>query len=133
MRFKYKRSKITGMNKRGSRLSPPRGQQGLASIVVVSVLIVIMTLITIGFTRLVNRSAVNSANRQFSASATYAAQSAINDVASYLKKYAINNPGSTLLPKSTTCTGNGSLIGNNNSKGPFYGKSQLSTTASTQY
>jgi hypothetical protein len=133
MRFKYKRSKITGMTKWGFRSGPSRGQQGMASIIVVSVLIVIMTLITIGFTRLVTRSAVNSANRQFSASATYAAQSAINDVASYIKQYAAANIGNPLLPKSTTCTGNGSLIGNSTSQGPFYSKSQLSSNTTTRY
>lgn len=133
MPFRLKRSKITVMRQRGLRVEPANGQEGLASIIVVSVLIVIMTLITIGFTRLVNRSAVNSANRQFSASATYAAESGINDVASYLKQYAQNNRGNTLLPKSTSCTGNGSLIGNASSKGPFYYKSQLSSDLSTIY
>jgi hypothetical protein len=133
MRFNYKRSKITGMTKWGFRSGLSRGQEGMASIIVVSVLIVIMTLITIGFTRLVTRSAVNSANRQFSASATYAAQSAINDVASYIKQYAAANSGNPLLPKSTTCTGNGSLIGNSTSQGPFYDKSQLSSNTTTRY
>jgi Tfp pilus assembly protein PilX len=60
MRFKDKRSKITGMRIRGLL----RGQQGMASIVVVSVLIIIMTLISIGFARIVNRTAINSANKQ---------------------------------------------------------------------
>lgn len=127
MRFNHKRSKITGMQ--------GRNQQGMASIVVVSVLIIIMTLISIGFARLVNRSAVNSANKQFSASATYAAQSAINDVASYLKAYATANPGSNFLPKSTKCNGAGSLIGSSATPGPFFNDSNLSgdTTRSTQY
>jgi hypothetical protein len=133
MRFRLKRSKITGMNKRGWQFSRQPGQHGLASIVVVSVLIVIMTLITIGFTRLVNRSAVNSANRQFSASATYAAQSGINDVASYLKKYVAANRANPLLPKSTTCTGDGSLIGNSAHPGPYFDKTQLSNPAGTSY
>lgn len=127
MLFKLKHSKITGMQ--------GRKQQGMASIVVVSVLIIIMTLISIGFARLVNRSAVNSANKQFSASATYAAQSAINDVASYLKQYADANPGSNFLPKSTKCNGAGSLIGDSTSPGPFFNDSNLSgdTNRSTQY
>lgn len=127
MRFKDKRSKITSMQ--------GRNQQGMASIVVVSVLIIIMTLISIGFARLINRSAVNSANKQFSASATYAAQSAINDVASYLKKYAQANPGSNFLPKSTKCNGPGSLIGSSATPGPFYNVSNLSgdSSRSTQY
>jgi Tfp pilus assembly protein PilX len=83
------------------------GQQGMASIVVVSVLVIILTLISIGFARLVSRTVTNSANRQFSASATYAAQSAINDVAGYLKQYVqqyeADHSGAApdFLPKST--------------------------------
>lgn len=126
MRFNLKRSKITGMR---------REEQGMASIVVVSVLIIIMTLISIGFARIMNRSAIDSANKQFSASATYAAESGVNDVAAYLKQYALANPGSNFLPKSTKCNGAGSLIGSSASPGPFYGDSNLSndTTRSTQY
>ncbi len=131
MRFKDKRSKITSMKSKGA----DPGQQGLASIVVVSVLIIIMTLISIGFARLVNRTAIDSANKQFSASTTYAVQSAINDVASYLKQYAAANPGSNFLPQSTKCNGAGSLIGSTASPGPFYNDSNLSndTSRSTQY
>jgi len=131
MRFKDKRSKIISMKIRRTG----HGQEGLASIVVVSVLIIIMTLISIGFARLVNRTAIDSANKQFSASTTYAVQSAINDVASYLKQYAAANPGSNFLPKSTKCNGAGSLIGSTASPGPFYNDSNLSndTSRSTQY
>jgi hypothetical protein len=127
MWFKDKRSKIITMSS--------NKQEGMASIVVVSVLIIIMTLISVGFARLVSRTATNSANRQFSASATYAAQSGINDVASYLKQYVQANPGSNFLPQSTECNGTGSLIGDGGNHGPFFNDSNLSkdTNRSTQY
>ena len=135
MRLKHKRSKITDMRRNGRQAGAVLNQQGMASIVVVSVLVIIMTLISIGFARLVSRSSTSSANRQFSNSATYAAQSAINDVAAYLKQYAAANPGSSFLPKSTKCSGAGSLIGSAATPGPFYNDSNLSGDASrsTQY
>lgn len=129
MIFKDKRSTITSMKLR----SRPSGEEGLASIVVVSVLIVIMALVSLGFARIINRSASNAANRQFSASATYAAQAGINEVASYLKRYVQLNPTNGYLPKSTKCTGPGSLIGDSTTHGPFYDKSNLASDSSTKY
>jgi hypothetical protein len=137
MRFKDKRSKITGMDVRsrsgGGQAGVETGQEGMASIVVVSVLIIILTLISLGFSRLINRAATDSANRQFSAEATYAAQSAINDVAAYLKKYAQANPGSSFLPKATKCSGPGSLVGTSGAQGPFYNATDLSGNSSARY
>ncbi|HET9850273.1 MAG TPA: hypothetical protein VFP35_01470, partial [Candidatus Saccharimonadales bacterium] len=100
---------------------------GMASIVVVSVLVVIVTLISIGFARIMNRTVSNAANRQASASATYAAQSAINDVAAYIKQYP--------LAYSNNCNGPNTLIGDKNAPGPFYYDSNLSgdSTRTTQY
>lgn len=102
-------------------------QQGMASIVVVSILVVIITLISIGFARIMSRTINNSANRQFSSEATYAAQSAINDVAAFIA----DNP----TAYSDSCTGSGSLIGDSTNKGPFFYSSNLSgdTSKSTHY
>lgn len=109
MRTSRKPGKITPMRK---------GQEGMASILVVSVLIVIITLISIGFARIMNRSLANSTNRQSSAAATYVAQSGINDVADYIKTHPTayssscnNSPADPTSP---------SLIGNSTSPGPFY-------------
>jgi hypothetical protein len=81
-----------------------RGQEGLASIVVVSVLIVLLTLISLGFAKIMSRSVNNSTSRQLSSSATYAAQSAINDVIAYMRDYA-TNPAHSASPwiKSDNC------------------------------
>lgn len=125
MLFKRNRSKINPMRR--------KSQEGMASIVVVSILVIVLTLISIGFTRLINRSLTNSANRQFSSASTYAAQSAINDVAAYLKQYVATNPPPAPQPKSDTCNGAGSLIGNTASKGPFYNDSNLAGNSTTQY
>lgn len=114
MSIKHNRSKMVSM----------KSQEGMASIVVVSILVVIITIISIGFARIMNRTINNSANRQFSSEATYAAQSAINDVASYISQAGNSNV------YSDNCTGSGSLIGDSTSKGPFYYASNLSGDAS---
>ncbi|MDB5160778.1 MAG: hypothetical protein JWO96_158 [Candidatus Saccharibacteria bacterium] len=118
MRYKHNRSKIITMR---------RSQEGMASIVIVTVLVVIITMISLGFARIMSRSVANSSNRQFSAAATYAAQSAINDVASYIK-LAGNSQA-----YSDKCNGSGSLIGDSTSKGPFYYASSLTGDKSSRY
>jgi hypothetical protein len=121
--LKHKRSKITTMQ--GFK----RSQSGMASVVIVSVLTVVITLIVIGFARIMNRTILNSANRQQSAAANYAAQSALNDLADYIKKYPQTS--------ATTCGGGastGSLIGTQTDKGPFYSDAQLNNNATnTRY
>ena len=60
-------------------------EEGMTSIVVVFVLVTLLTLIGIGFTKIMNRSLQSSAASQQASAANYAAQSGINDVLSYLK------------------------------------------------
>ncbi len=60
-------------------------QEGITSIVVVFVLVTLLTLIGIGFTKIMNRSLQSSAANQQATAANYAAQSGVNDVLSYLK------------------------------------------------
>src|SRR3954470_23947004 len=117
MLFVRENSKINLMQKR---------QEGMASIGLVSILVIIMTLISIGFARLMNRNLTNSANRQFSSAATYDAQSAINDVSAYLKQYVTTHPPGSPQPKSDKCNGGNSLIGGNGAPpGPFFDDSNL--------
>lgn len=62
-----------------------RGSDGLASIVIVSVLIVLITLVSLGFARIMSRASHNALNNQLGAAANYAAQSGINDAVKYLQ------------------------------------------------
>ncbi len=62
-----------------------RNQRGLTSVVVVFILVTLLTLIGIGFTKVMNRSLQSSAASQQASAANYAAQSGVNDVLSYLK------------------------------------------------
>jgi len=55
-------------------------QKGFVSIIVASLLMVILALITIGFTRLMQREQRQAVDRQLSRQALYAAESGINDV-----------------------------------------------------
>src|SRR6266404_2539299 len=78
-------------------------QNGMASIIIVIILVALLTLISIGFARLMGRSVNNALNNQLNDSANYAAQSGINDTIAYLQK----NPGVA----STSCSGSGSILG----------------------
>lgn len=60
-------------------------QSGFVSIIVASILMVIMTLITIGFTQIMQREQRQALDRQLSTQAYYAAESAVNDFYTYLQ------------------------------------------------
>jgi Tfp pilus assembly protein PilX len=92
-------------------------ERGLASIVIVSVLIILISLISLGFARIMNRTVSNSSNHALSVAATYGAQSALNDIATYIR----SNP----TADSTSCN---SLIGTSTSQGPFFNDSDLSAS-----
>src|SRR5579862_4233497 len=81
----------------------PLQQKGMASIIIVIILVTVLTLISIGFARLMSRYVNNALNNQLDSSANYAAQSGINDTISYLHQ----NPGAS----STNCSGSGSILG----------------------
>lgn len=66
-------------------------QRGLASIIIVFTLIIIVALISLGFSRLMNRALQTSVNNQLSAAADFAAQSGINDAVAYVQA----NPAAT--------------------------------------
>lgn len=59
---------------------PPKQQDGLISITVAIVFIMIISLIVLGFSQVSRRNARQSLDRQLSAQAYYAAESGINDV-----------------------------------------------------
>src|SRR3990167_3239232 len=63
-------------------------QSGMASIVVVSMLVIILTLISVGYARIMSRTLNSSVNNQLGSASYYAARSAISDGSYYLA----NNP-----------------------------------------
>jgi hypothetical protein len=76
------------------------------------VLVVLLSLISIGFARLMNRAVNNSLNNQLSSSASYAAQSALNDAIAYVQVHP--------TAKSTTCNGLFTTNGVNKGINPNY-------------
>lgn len=64
-----------------------KNQTGLASIVVVFVLVIVLSLISIGFTKIINRGTQSSTNSQLAAAASAAAQSGITETANYIKNH----------------------------------------------
>src|SRR5581483_388449 len=61
-----------------------KDQRGVASIIIVGFLVVLLTLISVGFTKIMDRSLLSASADQQGSAANYAAQSGINAVAAYL-------------------------------------------------
>lgn len=61
-------------------------QRGIASIIIVTILVVLLSLVSIGFSRLINRDITRSIESQKSRIASYAAESGVNQVIDYLKR-----------------------------------------------
>ena len=78
-----------------------RNQAGLTSVVVVFVLVLLLTLLSIGFTKVMNRSLQSTSSNQQSTAAGYAAQSGINDAISYIKKTLLADPSANV--SATKC------------------------------
>ena len=95
-------------------------QSGLASIVIVFVLVVLLSLIGISFTKIMDRSLQSSTASQLATAANYAAQSATNNTIAYLK--ATPNAPATTDCKALTKAG-----------GPLENLGQLSGDSTTQY
>ncbi len=72
-------------------------QQGFVSIITTTIIMIIITLIVIGFSQLMNREQRQSLDRQLSSQALYAAETAINDVYDKLQK------GTLVDEEKTTC------------------------------
>src|SRR3989344_5604831 len=66
-----------------------KDQRGMASIVIVSMLVIILALITAGFARLMSRALSDTVNNQLGSAGYYAARSGISDAAAFL----VANPG----------------------------------------
>lgn len=101
-----------------------KNESGLASIIVVSLLVVLLTLITVGFAKIMGRSVQNSTSNEAANSATYAAQSGLNDLATYLRQTGTSGV------KATKCS---DLIGTSVVKGPFYNDANVSGDSNTRY
>ncbi len=73
---------ITGRKK---LLKDVNNQKGMAAIITVFALIILLTLISLGFTRIMDRALRSSATDQLGTTAKYAALSAVNDGAAFIQ------------------------------------------------
>ncbi len=98
----------------------PNNQRGLASMIAVLLLLIVVSIISLGFAKLMDRATQQSLGNNLNQAAYLAARSGINDVRSLLKVY----PDTT----ATTC---GALFATGQ---PFAGSaSQLSSNSNTKY
>jgi type II secretory pathway pseudopilin PulG len=67
-------------------------EQGFVSIIVASLLMIMLTLITIGLSRLMQREQRQALDRQLSAQAFYAAESGVNDVQARIQASTLPSP-----------------------------------------
>jgi Tfp pilus assembly protein PilX len=110
------------------RLAKSKKQQsGMASIIVVSLLVVLLTLITLGFAKLMGRSVQNASSNETAAAASYAAQSGLNDLADYV----MTNLKSGTYIKSDSC--NSLIVDSTGHPGPFYNDSNVTGDNNTRY
>jgi Tfp pilus assembly protein PilX len=81
-----------------------QNESGLVSIVVVSVIIIILALMTIGFAKIMDRELRQSLDRSLATQANYAAESGINDVRAYINAYlAAGNDPNLLSTQNGRC------------------------------
>jgi hypothetical protein len=66
-------------------------QEGLVAIFVVSIIVIILALITTGFTKIMNREFRQSIDRELATQAHYAAESGLNDARAYVSNAVKNN------------------------------------------
>ncbi len=81
-------------------------QRGVASTVVVILVMTILTLIVIGMSQTANKEQRQALDRELSTQAVYAAESGISDVLNYLDE----NPPPASPPRKTECVDNPSLV-----------------------
>lgn len=79
-------------------------EQGMVSIMVTMILMIVMSLIVLGFAQISRRNQRESLDRQLSTQAFYAAESGVNDARELITTAAQNNQA---IPAKTSCTDTG--------------------------
>ena len=108
------------MSKRPVDLVAKLGKQrGIASIIVVFIITILISLVSLGFARLMDRALRDVSNNQLGAAADYAAQSGLNDAISFVRSQKTIAPvkNCTDISNADTAIGgalSGKTILNNN-------------------
>lgn len=101
-------------------------QRGIASIIVVFIITILISLVSLGFARLMDRALRDVSSKQLGVAADYAAQSGLNDTIGFVKK----NPGASVTDcadVSNSSTALGSYI-SSTAGGP-----KITTDGNTEY
>ncbi|MEI7632498.1 MAG: hypothetical protein WCJ60_04220 [bacterium] len=83
-----------------------KNESGLVAIIVASIIMVILSLVTLGFARIMQREQRQALDRTLSTQAFYAAESAINEVESSIKAGTLTADKTTCAAGTTPYTGN---------------------------
>src|SRR5665213_517516 len=102
---------------RQKRTKGQKDESGVVAIIVVMILVTILALIRVGFSKLMNREVRQALDRQLSVEAYYAAESGTNDAKSYL-----SNPNRSLSAYKGCAPPSDSKIG----QSPFVTNGDLS-------
>jgi type II secretory pathway pseudopilin PulG len=109
------------INRMASKLKVQKNQDGLVAIVVVSFIIIILALMTLGFAKVMDRELKQSVDRALASQANYAAESGINDAREYIKTILANGGDPTTngclnIAALAPFAPNGNISGNNVTK-----------------
>src|SRR5262245_1378660 len=77
-----------------------KNQKGMVSILVTMVIMIVVSLIVLGFAKIIRREERQSLDRQLSTQAFYAAESGINDA---VKKISDDIKNNVTVPTKTSC------------------------------
>jgi Tfp pilus assembly protein PilX len=77
-------------------------QDGMASILITIIMMILVSLIVLGFSQVAQHEQTDSLNRQLSLQALYAAESGINDAVSVINASAGNVPAQTMCSDTST-------------------------------
>lgn len=86
-----------------------KNQSGMASFLVVSIIVTLLALISIGFSHLADREERQSLDRELSDQAYYAAESGMNDAKNYIVANPTASTSNCTLPNSNNFVSNGDI------------------------
>ncbi|HSX05755.1 MAG TPA: pilus assembly PilX N-terminal domain-containing protein [Candidatus Saccharimonadales bacterium] len=78
-------------------------EQGMVSFLVTMIMLIVITLIVVGFSQVIRRNSRETLDRQLSSQAFYAAESGVNVTAAAIKSYVTTN-GFASLSTKTSCS-----------------------------
>ena len=95
-------NRVSSISMSGKSMKKLSSEKGMASFLIVMILMVIITLIILGFSQVTRRNAREALDRQLSTQAFYAAESGINATTAAIRSY-VTASGFSAMPSKTSC------------------------------